>query len=244
MVIKAIVFLLLIFQFGAASARTLSMVSSEWPPFLGEGLKQQGLLVAITREVFALTRYQVDMSFAEWHQAVEQGKSGEHDIVVGAYLYADREPFFIYSDPIYHEQACFHVISASTLVSYDSVLDLKMFRIGYLKSAFVSDEFHQTFELDTWESDTVEQGVSGLLTGQVDIYASSVPVFHYTAEYLGYSRDHYRCLRPGLGTKQLRLMISRKTPGAERIIREFNRALKALRDSGRYEQILNDMGAW
>lgn len=77
-----------------ALAQKLRLATTNFPPFFSEDLPGEGPFSQLTRQAFAEAGYSVSIEFIPWARAVEWGKEGKIDGLMGAWLTPERTAFF------------------------------------------------------------------------------------------------------------------------------------------------------
>ena len=100
-VFKLILIGIFLFELNIASAEeTIRIAVGDWPPFLTEDLKHNGVVAHIIGDILASEGYKAEFHFFPWARAYEWGKTGEYDGTAVWLKKPEREQDFYYSDPV------------------------------------------------------------------------------------------------------------------------------------------------
>lgn len=215
----------------------VKLANGEWAPFQSQELKHYGVASYLVEQAFAHVGIQVEYAFRPWKRAYEEAKSGKLDGTLIWRKNAERQNAFYFSDVlIASESAIFHLKSLKFAWTKDE--DLKGYVVGGTLGYQYSYDNIPGVRIE--RAGTDEQNFGKLLLKRIDLFGLDKLVGYdilnkyFTAEQraqITYEPN------PGELTKYY-LMLSRAKAQNQQIIRAFNRGLKYLRDSGRYEEIM------
>ncbi|AZZ90176.1 transporter substrate-binding domain-containing protein [Hahella sp. KA22] len=232
---------LMSFAHAADAKRVVRLTNGEWPPYVSQDLKYDGVVSLIVKEAFASEGYEVKFTFLPWKRALQSAQDGEWD---GSILWAYREErtqYFIYSDPISSTQyVFFHLRNAE--FDWKDFSDLKKYRFGLTLGYNYNDKFMDMVRNEEIAHDYASDIVSSfkmMFKHRVDVVPEDVEVGYFilSSEFApGVDRMVTSHLKP-LSEEKHYLLISRRVPDANELIEAFNRGLKKMRASGRLESL-------
>ncbi len=237
------VFALLALPTKAAELVTLS--TGEWPPFTSKSLAHQGFYSEIVRQAFALEDYEVQYQFLPWARAymyVEQGK------VDGSLTWAkttSKEKAVLFSEPVFwHNKVFFHL--SQQPFNWHNIDSLKQLTIG----ATEQYTYGYAFDLAAEKSELKVEYVSSdllnlkkLLVGRIDIFPSDIHVGyqlikqHFPAEKAALFTHHPQSVQQ---TYTHVIFSKNNQQRSKQLLAAFNRGLQKLKQSGAYQQIIDD----
>lgn len=236
--------LILILTFHTASAKEVVRLSTgEWCPYVSESEPDNGIMVQITKEAFALKGVEVDLGFFPWGRATQSSKNGDWDGTIALVRLTEREPFYLFSEPLYvGRYAFFHLKNVD--FKWKDYADLKNMTIastigfGGMGEDFMQAEKKGTIKVLRLGSDT--QSFNMLMAKRADAVPSDVEVGYVLlrklygdkAHLITHDSEHY------IVKSDYRLAISKKIKNGPALIEKFNEGLAQLRKSGRYDEIL------
>lgn len=216
--------------------------TGEWAPYISESIEHKGLLAQITTEAFAQKGITVGLHFFPWARATELSKSGEFQGTIAFAKIKDREPFYLFSAPLYvGRYALFHLKSRPLLwTTYADLKDVQMAAtrgFGGMGDEFIKAERDGVIKVVRLTSDV--QSFNMLLAGRVSAVPSDLEVGYVLLNKL-YGKDAQLFTHSPhlIRSSEYRLVISKKVKDGARLIEAFNEGLKALQMSGRYDEIL------
>jgi len=237
-------FWMLLFCLLASSAfgQKIVLATGEFPPLNSESLKHFGLIPKIVTEAFALEGVEVEYQFYPWARAYRLSADGEVDGTAQWYLSEEREAEHFYSDPLMSEDVVwFHLKSHP--FEWDGLDSLQDLEIGAIYGYTYTPEFYQAIEDKKLSVDfvsTTQQNFDKMLAKRIDIYPESIDAGYYKI-FKTYPIETAMLFtnnpKPFMSTHSY-LLLSRKIEGNDLLMEKFNRGLKELRDTGRYDELL------
>ena len=98
----------------AFAQETIRITNGEWPPYLSEKLKHNGLASRIVREAFELEGIQVVYDFFPWNRSLMLAQTGEWDGTAVWLRSPEREQEFYISDPVVQSTYVFFHLKKET----------------------------------------------------------------------------------------------------------------------------------
>lgn len=224
------------------SAKSLILTNGEWPPFFSEQLNHGGFGTRIVTEAFVYSDTQVSFHYVPWKRGLDLAAHGHSDGSVGWRKSKQWERLFLFSDPLFPVDTVF-LHKKSNPIEWESPEDLGHLSIGGTLGYLYVDKLrsitrHNNGKLELASSDEIN--LRKLLSGRIDIFPCPKMVAYYImharidpekAQFITY---HPKPLLRG----PVHLLISKKVPGAQRIIAQFNKGLRQLKESGQYERFI------
>ncbi len=232
------------FSRSSFAEETIRITNGEWDPFLSENLQHYGVISHIVTEAFALEGVNVEYGFFPWGRAYEFVKFGDWDGSVVWTHTPDREKDVYFSDPLLVSNDVFFHLKRYTF-DWNTIEDLKDIDIGatigytYGKAFDNAEKFG---EIRVERVPTDDINFRKLLVGRIQIFPMNIDV--------GYSLMHEKFtlkearlitnhLKP-IGTYVYHLLLSKKVERNKQMLILFNKGLKRLKESGRYDQYFED----
>jgi len=220
-------------------ARSVSMVTVDWPPFYGAELEEDGVITAIVTEAFRRGGHNASIQFIPWRRALVLVAKTDRDVLMGAYYTKERNKTYLYSDPLYDIEVGLVALKSLNVDHYDTLKELSPYNIGVSPGWAYGDEFDKAIYLHKEEASNQILNVRKLFKQRVDMIAISFEVFRYEA--LGMSGNKLSqvvFVQPPLMVAPIYLIVSRALNDAESLIQSFNQGLKSMRQDGTYQDIL------
>jgi polar amino acid transport system substrate-binding protein len=202
-----------------------------------------GLVTEIVSAVFKEMGKEPVYDFLPWKRCEESVKNGEH---WGTFPYAitdERKEHFLFTDPISETRS---YLFALKQISLSELADLKSFNVGGVRGNFYETMFSEAgIKLDL--SNDEETAFKKLFTDRVDMVVAADAVGWYIIDKHFPEKKNSVVMLPlplmnNEGATKNAIMVSKSYPGAEELIREFNEALKRIRENGVYAEILSRYG--
>ena len=226
----------------AAEDKTIRLATVQWEPYYGSELKNQGYISELTRTVFERAGYDVEIRFMPWKRAIHDTKNGYYDGLMGLYHTKERAEWLDYSESI----AAIRIVFFSRKgrdISYSSLTDLKSYKIG------IEREFAYTKAFDSADflnKEPVREGILNyrkLVKGRIDLVAASETVFLHMVNSEGENAsEELQVIEPPLTVSRIYNGITRKKEDHEKIVSDFNRALRQIKQDGTFAGILKKHG--
>ncbi|MBT4146451.1 MAG: transporter substrate-binding domain-containing protein, partial [Gammaproteobacteria bacterium] len=100
MILRAILLLVLLNLFvPLCSAQAISVVSSQWPPYVDDSMPGKGLAVELVNKALQRKGYQPTLHIYNWQRALEGVEIGVFDATCAIWKTAERERDLLYSEP-------------------------------------------------------------------------------------------------------------------------------------------------
>jgi polar amino acid transport system substrate-binding protein len=223
-----------------SSTDSLKIVTGEWPPYVSHYEKGGGLTTILLKEAFAEQGIEIKYEFLPWTRGYSEAKSLVYD---RTYPYAkteEREADFFYSEEtlIVAKSVFFHF--KSTDFDWKTLDDLRDYRVGGTTdnhdSIFLDDN---GIELD-WVNEE-HLNFTKLLYNRIDVYGGTFTVGYswiyknFEPEQTALFTNHPKPYKTGENF----FLVSKEHPDAEEIIKNFDAGMRKLKQSGKYDLILN-----
>ena len=223
-------------------AQSICITNGEWPPYMGKDLPDYGPVSAIIEQAFALEGIEVHWQFYPWARAMLVAENGQCDGTAVWSSSKQRRAAFYFSQPILNNQTHF-LYRKSQPFDWKSIEDLHGLVIGGTIGydygvAMQTAERNGQITLTRLPSEKL--GIRMLLAGRLDIFpidkvaAQAMLRQDFNAEQRASLAFHPLAIR----TDPLYLLLSRKVPGNQKLLKHFNHGLQRLKDSGAYDSYM------
>lgn len=236
-------FLLVTAPLRAEGARqTIRITTGHWPPYLDQSRPGEGFLAQIIREAFANEDIIAEFTFFPWSRALALVKASEYEASAVWSCTPKRRMEYVYSAPILpYEYVFYH--RRATRFDWHQLSDLEGMVIGLTQDYSYGQTLSDAIESGQISADVTTSDLANfrrLLLDRIDLFPMDAVVGEaMIEEQLGPEARsrlmfHPRPLRSAL----YHLLFSKDDPDAGRLKRAFNRGLAQLRESGRYQAII------
>ena len=228
-----------VFFLHPAHAVDLDIMTGEWKPFVSAGLDNHGFTAEIITRSFRAAGIQPRFHFAPWPRCEAGVKYGK---TFGAFPYSrneSREAFALFSNPLARARTVFFY-NPGKLKSFDytDLNQLKNLLVGGVRGYYYEPRFTRA-DLPVDYSENEDDAFKKLFYNRVDVVPLDELVGWEIVRRLFPGRaDMFATSRTALDESELRLMVSKKHPGADELLERFNEGLETIMANGVYESIL------
>jgi len=224
-----------------AAERTLNIAATEFPPYYGKDLENNGFFTEIIREAFKRSGYSVEIDFLPWKRALGGAKKGKYEGLYSVWHRPEREEWFVFSDPLPANELGFfkHKDKDISFGSYD---DLKPHTVGVVRGYALPPGFEEA-GLKTALANDDEQNMRKLYKRHVAL----VLIDKIQAQYIINSKipeaaDELEWLEPPAHVDIQYLVISKQAPDYEALLADFNAGLAEVTTDGTLDAIMAKHG--
>ncbi len=231
------------------SQSVINIATEDFPPHTSEKLEGFGIDCQIVTEAFKLEGIDVEYSFHPGARSYAMAKAGDIDGALPWVWRKEREEDFYFPEPVLAAgmDSFFH------LKTYDLDWDpddpdynkVKGVLFGAIIGYNYGEDFTQAEEsglIKVHRVSTIKQNFQKLLTGRISIFISGDIVGYYELKNSIFSSREIEKVthvfennRP---TENFYLILSKKRNNGQFFLDAFNRGLKKLKTSGRYDEIM------
>ncbi len=227
--------------------RVVSISTGEYSPYTSESATHGGFINRVIRAAFALRGMDTRFTYFPWKRALEEAAAGAFDASSFWFIDKERAQRFHYSDSLSsHREVLFHLKSRE-VPDWKTLDDLRGFTFGATLGYTYTHAFWEAARsgrIVVHEARADELNFKKLLAGRIDLF----PMEEITGWQLirkrlpvgeGVLTTHPRPLSSTTG----HLVFPRHLAGNAELVKIFNQGLRQLRDSGLYEQYLEEFYA-
>ncbi len=226
----------------AFGQQTIQLGTSEWAPYFGSKMKNQGPIAEITKTAFEAAGYKIQIQFMDWNRAVGLAKQGKTDGILGCYNTEERAQEFQISDTI-GETTLVFFSNSNADINYSSLNDLAGYKIGIVRGNAITPEFDSADFLKKDIANQTENNIKKLLAGRIDLFVESKFVgIDIINSKFSPDKEKIKVLSPPLKINTLHIGITRKNPDHQKINEALDTAIQELRGNGTMEKILKKHG--
>jgi polar amino acid transport system substrate-binding protein len=228
----------------AQTRDTVRLTTGKWQPYTSKSAPHYGFASHIVTEAFALVGVTVEYGFFPWKRAMKLAREGKWDGSIVWFDTEERRTNFFYTAPIVTATNSFFHLN-SFQFDWSSFEDLRNLRVGgtfeysYGK-AFDEAESAGVFRTHRAISDEV--GLTNLLKGRIDVFPGELLVTYeqirdtFSEQEVPLFTHHPR----HISEPPLHLILSKKVSGNEQLRDLFNEGLNRLKESGKYDRIIDE----
>ncbi|WP_157729938.1 substrate-binding periplasmic protein [Bacterioplanes sanyensis] len=234
LVVAAVVWLLA----SAALADTVTLAIGDWEPFTSSKDPEGKISQNIVQEAFATQGMTVDFKFMPWKRAYENAKAGNVDGTFPWYSNEERAQEMMIAEKALLQENEVFFYRADTNFDWASFADLKQYKLGgSIGYSHVDILEGEGVELDKAKDDLTN--LKKLAAGRIDAFPIGLNVGKYLvknnlpADQAAMIKQHPKALSSGD-----MFMLFVKNDRGRQLADVFNKGIQALKDSGRYDELL------
>ncbi|QNM97561.1 substrate-binding periplasmic protein [Chitinimonas koreensis] len=225
----------------ALAADTVNLTTTDYPPYMSASLPQGGVIVAIATEAFKRGGYTAKVSVLPWARALDDGKEGQADGVIGIWRNKEREQWFLFSEPLGSNQIGFYKRNDKA-IAYKSLADLKNYSIGTVRG-YANPQAFEEAKLRTTEVVDDSTNLLKLGAGRVDLVLIDKGVArHLLDTSAAAAKGQVGWIEPAVDKLPLYVAISRKAPDHDKKLKALNQGLEAMQKDGTLAKMASQAG--
>ncbi|MEY8198812.1 MAG: transporter substrate-binding domain-containing protein [Colwellia sp.] len=224
------------------SAENISGATLEWPPFTGEKLQNQGVMVDIVKQAFKTSGHDLVVSIVPWDRAMADTKSRQTDVMIGLWYSDKRAKDYLFSKPFLYNRIVF-IKRSDDSFEFNGLEGLKGKKVGVVRNYSYNDAFKATTNFKKPETSNLQSNLKKLAAGRIDLTLEDEIVARYILnEELKQLNNKITLTANALDEKSVHIAISRNNPNAAALIAAFDKGIDVLKANGNYEKIINSHG--
>lgn len=225
----------------ALAAQDLSLAATEWPPFYGSELPDNGFMTEIVTEAFERAGYTSDVAFLPWKRAFEGARDGKYDALFTMWYRADREEHFIFSDPLPSNELVM-LVRAGDDTTFDGYGALKGKTIGVVRGYAAPPGFEDA-NLKVSEARDDRENLAKLLRGRVDmVLTDRIVAQHIINTSMPEDADSFGWMEPPVHVDVQYMVVPKAIDGGAGVMVAFNTALAEMTEDGTLAAIMAKHG--
>ena len=237
-------FIFLILSPASFSEEIIRITTGEWPPYISEDLKHNGLISRIITEAFALKGVKVEYGFFPWGRAISNAKGNNWDASFVWYYHSDRDKYFYHSDSVMIiEEVFFHLKSFE--FEWNDWSDLQGLNVGGTVAYTVTKILKDKQEMGKYHLEITpydENNFKKLLGGRIHIFplAKDVAFDLLNKKFKPQDINRLSYHPKPANSGKLYLLFAKNKERNKRMLKLFNQGLKQLKESGKYDQYFEE----
>ena len=220
------------------ASRKLTLAATEYPPYYGHSLPDGGPVTELSVLALRHSGYDADVQFLPWARALQAGKDGSVDALVGVWHAPERDKDFLFSQPVISNRILLCRRQGRGPTHFTGFEALRPYTVGVVRGyADPPGLAAAGIKVEAVGEDL--QNLRKLLADRIDLVLIDGRVAdHLIRLHMPEARSAIDCIEPPVQEHPQHLATSRRAADAAAIVAAFNRGLHALRESGRHHEIL------
>jgi polar amino acid transport system substrate-binding protein len=228
----------------AEAQEHIRITNGEWPPFLSQDLPHFGAVSRIITDAFALEGVTVEHGFFPWKRSYKLAESGEWGATAVWVHSGERAQAFHFSESVLKSQNVFFYLKDFP-IEWESLDDLADIKIGVSIGYYYGEEFEQAEQagrLNVERSFDDEMNLRMLQKGRIqaciiDLYVGYALLRkNFPPKVLEQITHHSKAVTE----TSYHLLFSKKANNSTTQLSVFNKGLNKLKESGKFEQYLQE----
>lgn len=236
--LRAVVVLGMLLIAQTSMAQTLRLVGDAWAPYADVSLLNDGLSTDLIRTALGRAGYTTEYEQVPWARAVHGVGEGRYDVLINAWYSDDRAQIGQFSREYLVNRLRF-LKRKDSAVDYKNLPQLQPYSIAVVRSYAYSPAFDNDADLKKVQVASFSTAVRMLAAGRVELavedeYAARMALSREPEEV----RDNVEFVPRSLSENSLFILVSLKTPGHDKIVADFDKAIAAMKADGSYDKLL------
>jgi len=221
--------------------KTVSLVTSIYPPYLDPELPDQGLRVAIARAAFFKVGYKLNVTFKGWASIQADVKGGQFDGVLGVWFRESRQQWLAYSQPIGVNRIVLfkHRGLSFEFTGFES---LSPYSVGVVTGYATTPEFSAA-NLNIKGVNNDEQNLDKLINRQIDFTLMDDLVMHSLINKKYPGLNVIEEVGVVVESEDSFVGFSKGAVGYQQTLTDFNIGLAQIRQDGTFARIVKKYDA-
>lgn len=221
-----------------ALSEPLKIAVGEWPPYISENIKDNGFLTDLIVNILQEAGYDSEVTFYPWKRAYNKGVKGQIDLTAVWMHKSEREDDYYYSDPVLNEQFVFFHLKSKPF-NWTELEHLWTYNIGGDIKYSYGAEFDNLLsekKLTMLREHSPTLNFQKLIKGRTDLYLQEKNVGYSTLMTDLADKRHLVTHHPKpVLNNYSYVLFPKSVAGSLQLVKDFNKALKAFKESGRYD---------
>jgi polar amino acid transport system substrate-binding protein len=228
----------------ALAQENIKIAVGEWPPYISEDQKHNGVIAHIMTDVFKELGINASIHFLPWSRTYADASNGLY-AATGVWMHkTNREKDFIYSDAVLTEKFVFFH-KRTFKFGWGSIDDLKELTLGGINASSYGPEFDKALTQGELVMNRVirpQQNFKMLLHNRIDIFPFEINVGQAVLkEHLTLIEQEEITYHPkAYLNNESFVLFPKSLQGSIELQLKFNKQLKEFREDGRYESYFNN----
>ncbi|MDE1167076.1 MAG: transporter substrate-binding domain-containing protein [Pseudomonas sp.] len=226
-----------------AAAEKLRLVADAWPPFTDATMVNGGLATELVTTALARAGYASDFEQVPWARALLGIDEGRYDVLVNAWYNDERTRIGQFSGSYLQNKIRFIKRKESPITFNGDLSALYPYPISIVRGYAYSGEFDNDNQLQKVPVHNFSMAVRMLAADRVKLTLEDEYVArYYLSRETPRVRNAVEFLPQALSVNNLHILVSLKTPGHEKIVAGFNKAIDAMKADGSYDRLMKRYG--
>jgi len=214
------------------------VMTGDWKPFVSSELAEYGFLTVVVSKAFQAVGVKTDIQFAPWTRCEAAIKHGKSLVTFPYSITEERSEFAYFSDSIAKSRTVFfYNRQKRKTFEYTGLDNLGSLLVGGIRGYFYIPQLKKA-GLSIDYSENENDAFKKLLYGRVDLVLLNELVgWKIINTFDSDQVNVFASSKSAFSINELRLMVSKKHPGADEHLKLFNKGLQIIKTNGVYRKI-------
>ncbi len=243
---KYIIAILLAFTFlitsMAIADNKIILAGSNWEPYMGDTLPGKGFFAEISTEALKSVGYDVEIKIVPCARAIMMTKSADYTAIMGASFTKERSEYFAYPKYSWEVQMSFFSLKGKSIM-YKNLEDLCPVKVGLIRGSYLLERLKAVTCINLDLGNSVSININKLIAGRFDLYLESKDNVNYHLDKLSTGKiDSIESISPPFETDRIYTTFSKSINGYKKLVADFDKGIKLIKENGIYDRILKKHG--
>lgn len=219
-------------------AAQLNVATSEWIPYVGKELPNQGLAIDIVNTALIRAGYQPVVTIDVWSRTLQGVDVGVYDLIAAAWYNEKRAQHFTFSKPyLYNEIKLLKHVDSD--FQYNSNADLNGRMVGVINNYAYGEKFNQAQGLLRIPGTHVLENILRVLNREIELTLDDERVLKYEIKHnIDKNKDKLVIVPKSLSKNGLHIAVSKQNPKHKEIAQAFDKAIANMKKDGAFDKII------
>lgn len=221
-------------------AETVTAAQDPWPPFVQKG-KDPGISVELAKEAFKTQGYDLKMKIMPWTRAMNEVKNANIDLIIAAWKTDERKQFLRFSEPYSNNRIKFITLADDTF-EFNGLDSLHGKSVGVARGYAYGEAFNSDSRFKRPAANDLISNLRKLSSKRIDMTLEDEIVAKAQMAANGLDSSKFRFTENALSDNPVYAVSGIANSRSEKLITAFNKGLKAIKENGTFDKIMEKYG--
>ncbi len=224
----------------ALNPKTVSLVTTVFPPYTTPEIAGDGFLVAITRAAFNVSGYQLKLTYLPWTRLLVESKADRYHGILGIWFRPARQSWLAFSQPIGVNNTVLFK-HKDFKFDFSGFNSLQPYTLGVVRG-YAQPDALKWVDVKIEEVSRDELNVDKLVKRRIEFTLMDQMVMQYLLNKKYPNVNAIEEVGVVVESEDTFVAFSKAGPKYQEILRDFNLGLKTIRLSGTFSKIMKQYG--
>lgn len=241
---KRLIFIFMALSIVLNAQNTIKMATGEYEPYTSSEMSGGGFFTEIVTAACEEVNVKVEYDFYPWKRCEKLLETGGVFAIFPYVKTEEREKNFLFTDVVTHSTGKFFYLKSKfpSGIKYTDLKDLKKYTIGGTLGYWYEDLFKKNnLNVEYVSEDLLN--IKKLEQGRIDlIVADELMGWRLIQSTFKNKQNEFATLEKPLNQSDFFMMVSKKYPNSNSILKKINDGLAIIKKNGVYKKILKKYG--